>query len=65
MGKESWEGRLAFRVTALPDATGLPARFWNEAIRAKLLPCIEASPRRRLVLVEDLEAFLRARRSDA
>lgn len=57
--------RVALPVTELPEATGIDARVWAEAIRRGDLPVVSVSPRRRVVLIADLEAYLAARRTNA
>lgn len=57
--------RVALPVTELPEATGIDARVWAEAIKRGDLPVVSVSPRRRVVLIADLEAYLAARRTNA
>ncbi len=57
--------RVALPVTELPEATGIDARVWADAIKRGDLPVVSLSPRRRVVLIADLEAYLAARRSSA
>lgn len=58
------ERPLAYPLAQVSALSGIPLREVRAAIRRRELPCVEMSPRVRVVMTDDLEAWLRSRRSE-
>lgn len=55
--------RLGLRPKTAARVADLPVRIIRHAIRTHELPCIEISPRVRLIRPHDLEQWIESRRS--